>query len=68
MAGGHRLALELLYDRHAPLVFTLALRILRNQADAEEVAQEVFLQVWRECSCRTTPLGYMPRPGIVMLT
>lgn len=47
VAEGDRLALEGLYDRYAQRVFTLALRILRNQADAEEVVQEVFWQVWR---------------------
>jgi RNA polymerase sigma-70 factor (ECF subfamily) len=67
MAGGHRPALEQLYDRHASLVFTLALRILRNQADAEEVTQEVFLQVWREAS-RYDPTRGTPQAWIVMLT
>jgi RNA polymerase sigma-70 factor (ECF subfamily) len=67
MAGGHRPALEQLYDRHASLAFTLALRILRNQADAEEVTQEVFLQVWREAS-RYDPTRGTPQAWIVMLT
>ena len=48
--GGRRgrpVALERLYDRFAPPVFALALRILGIRADAEDVVQEVFLQMWR---------------------
>jgi RNA polymerase sigma-70 factor (ECF subfamily) len=47
--GDHR-AFERLYDRYAQLVLNLAVRILRNQADAEEVVQEVFWQVWRNAA------------------
>lgn len=40
-------ALARLYDTSAPLLFTLALRILGNAADAEEVLLDTFEQVWR---------------------
>ncbi|HLX07353.1 MAG TPA: sigma-70 family RNA polymerase sigma factor [Thermoanaerobaculia bacterium] len=39
-------ALAELYDRFAPVLLALARRILGNHADAEEVLQEVFIQVW----------------------
>lgn len=40
-------ALRVLYERDAPLVYGLALRILHDQGRAEEVLQETFVRVWR---------------------
>ena len=50
MALGDDSALAELYDRYAPLVTGLALRILHDPADAQDVLQAVFLQVWRQAS------------------
>lgn len=47
VAAGDREALSELYDQTSPLVYGLALRILHNSADAEEVTLDVFTQVWR---------------------
>lgn len=39
--------LDALYARHGPLVFALCMRILHSPPEAEEVLQEVFLELWR---------------------
>ena len=35
-----------LYDRYAPIVFTLVSRIVKSSADAEDLLQDIFLQIW----------------------
>ena len=40
-------ALASLYDRYRLILFGLLLRILNSREDAEDVLQEVFLQIWR---------------------
>ncbi len=47
VAAGDRRAYGLLVDRHLDRTVTIARRILGNQADAEDVAQEAFLRLWR---------------------
>lgn len=39
-----------LYDRYSPIVYATALRILGDAAAAEDVLQEIFMQLWREPS------------------
>lgn len=39
-------ALAALYDRYAPTLLALILRVLGDRAEAEEVLQEVFIHVW----------------------
>jgi RNA polymerase sigma-70 factor (ECF subfamily) len=49
LAGsGDPAALEALYDRYGSAAYSLALRILTDQALAEQVVQEVFLSLWRD--------------------
>ena len=36
-----------LYDRYSPLVYSVALRVLRNPSAAEDVLHDIFLQLWR---------------------
>jgi RNA polymerase sigma-70 factor (ECF subfamily) len=47
VARGDQVAFETVYDRVAPAVFGLVLRVLRDTAQSEEVAQEALLEVWR---------------------
>lgn len=43
--AGARDALELLFERHQPWVFNMALRMLYHHADAEDATQDVFVKV-----------------------
>lgn len=45
--AGDRLAYKELINRHKDYAFTVAFRILNNREDAEEVAQDAFLQVFK---------------------
>ena len=51
---GNERALAELYDRFGRTAYSVALRILRDQALAEDAVQEAFLTVWRTAS------RYMP--------
>lgn len=50
VAKGEEAAFATLYDETAARVHGLVLRIVRNPAQAEEVTQEVYLEVWRRAS------------------
>ncbi|MCA1908512.1 MAG: RNA polymerase sigma factor [Magnetospirillum sp.] len=45
---GDRAAFAQLMERHTPFALALGMRMLGNSDDAEEVAQEAFLRVWRK--------------------
>src|SRR5260221_31437 len=57
MVRGDHDALAEVYDRHVRLLYSLALRIVGRQPDAEDVLQEVFTQVWRQARRDDTSRG-----------
>jgi RNA polymerase sigma-70 factor (ECF subfamily) len=57
VARGDEAAFAVLYDELAPRIYGLARRILRDPAQAEEVAQEALVEVWR------TAARYDPAKG-----
>jgi RNA polymerase sigma-70 factor (ECF subfamily) len=50
IAARDEAALAQLYDRYRVILFGLLMRILNNREEAEDVLQEVFLQVWRKAA------------------
>ena len=50
IARGDEGALAGLYDRYSAILLGLLLRILHDRQEAEDVLQEVFLQVWRRAA------------------
>jgi RNA polymerase sigma-70 factor (ECF subfamily) len=47
MASGDRAALATLYERHSPILLGLAMRIVRDRREAEDLLHDVFLEAWR---------------------
>ena len=47
MKSGDQSAMAELYDRYSSVVYAVALRVLGDTGAAEDVLQEVFLQLWR---------------------
>ncbi len=54
VAGGDQRAFSDLYDLLTPSVYGVCLRVLRDPSHAEEVAQEVLVEVWKT-ACRFDP-------------
>lgn len=47
LRSGNLLALGIFYDRYGEVVYRVALRMLGNAQEAEDLTQEVFLTLWR---------------------
>jgi RNA polymerase sigma-70 factor (ECF subfamily) len=50
-------AMATLFDRYSSMVYSVALRVLKDSGTAEDVMQEVFFQVWQN------PQAFVPRRG-----
>ena len=48
IADGDRLAMQVLFARHHVRVYRFVLRLVRNEATAEDLISEVFLDIWRQ--------------------
>lgn len=48
MSVGQASALGILYNRYGSLVYRLALRILTNPQEAEDLTQEIFINLWQK--------------------
>jgi RNA polymerase sigma-70 factor, ECF subfamily len=50
-------ALEYLYDRHCGIVKSLGMKVVHNEAEAEDLLQEIFVEIWNRAA------GYDPAKG-----
>lgn len=50
VAQGNAAALEILYDRYAPRVLAISLKIMGDRAQAEDILQETFWRVWQNAA------------------
>jgi RNA polymerase sigma-70 factor (ECF subfamily) len=66
MARNEHGALARTYDLMGPAVFSLAVRMLRDRPAAEDVTQDIFVQVWRQASNYDTSRG-SPEAWIMMI-
>ncbi|MGA2024825.1 MAG: sigma-70 family RNA polymerase sigma factor [Steroidobacteraceae bacterium] len=55
--GGDRAAFLEFYDRYAPLLLSVAARVLGDRREAEDVLQDVFTQIWHKSSGYEAALG-----------
>ncbi|MGF1493380.1 MAG: sigma-70 family RNA polymerase sigma factor [Microcoleaceae cyanobacterium] len=48
LRAGHASALKILYERYSGLVYSIALKILNQSNEAEDLTQDIFLNFWRQ--------------------
>ena len=57
IGAGDERSLSHLFERHSRLVYAIALRVLGDPAAAEDIVQEIFMQLWR------SPMSYVAERG-----
>jgi RNA polymerase sigma-70 factor (ECF subfamily) len=67
IAQADREAFARLYDRYSGLLYSITLRILNDQKEAEDVIQEVFVQIWHKAGSYKVEAG-KPLPWAVAMT
>lgn len=53
IAAGDQQAISELYDKHSGLLFSIVVKVLRDETEAEDTLQEVFLRIWKNRICTT---------------
>ena len=63
IANGQRQAFSVIYDRYSSQLYGLALKILQNQTLADDVIQDVFVNIWKKAGTydrsKGTPIAWM---------
>ena len=67
LSRGDSTALRSLHDRYHRLLLSIAMNVVRDTLDAEEVLQDVFLHIWNRANAYSAAKG-KPLPWLVMLT
>ena len=61
--AGNPEALSQLYDRYNGILKALILRVIHNEAEADDLLQEIFMEIWNQarnfCAQKGKPLGWM---------
>ncbi len=57
--AGDESAMAALYDRYSPVVYSVALRVLKDTSGAEDVLQDIFMQLWRNPAAFDSSRGNM---------
>lgn len=60
MMAGDEAAFSAIYDRYSAMLFGILLRILQDRGAAEEVLQDLFLQLWRNAGQFDSSRGSLP--------
>jgi RNA polymerase sigma-70 factor (ECF subfamily) len=60
VAQGDSVAFAQLYDRYSPRVFGLAIKLVGDRQEAQDVLQDVFLELWRRAPGFDASLGSAP--------
>jgi len=66
MMAGDEGALAALYDRYSGMLFAMLVRIVRDRHAAEEILQDLFLQLWRDAARFDARRGSLPAWLMVM--